>query len=156
MNEKTTQKQYRFGRIKPNGTPALRLAAPIGLAVAIGMGVALWFAFPHPHDGVRAWVGITVACACLAPVMIALSWTLLVDRSTIPGAIAHPEHNVETSWYDQAAKDSFHLLLAGTGIGAAIASFCSSPTASWTLAAVFVFTAVVFGISYLIHKVSDR
>ncbi|MEF2737957.1 MAG: hypothetical protein U0N15_12260 [Bifidobacterium choerinum] len=156
MNEKTTQKQYRFGRIKPNGMPALRLAAPIGLAVAIGMGVALWFAFPHPHDSARAWVGITVACTCLAPVMIALSWTLLVDRSTIPGAIAHPGHNVETSWYDQAAKDSFHLLLAGTGIGAAIASFCSSPTVSRTLAAVFVFTAVVFGISYLIHKVSGR
>lgn len=156
MNEKTTQKQYRFGRIKPNGTPALRLAVPIGLALAIGTGAALWLAFPHLHDGVHTWVGITVACVCLAPVMIALSWTLLVDRSTIPGAIAHPEHNVETSWYDRAAKDSFHLLLAGTGIGAAIASLCSSPTVSWTLAAVFIFTAVMFGISYLIHKVGDR
>lgn len=120
MHQKTTQRQNRFGRIKPDGVPALRLAAPIGVAAAAGIGAALWFAFPQMHGGTNAWIGIAVAGACFAPVMVALAWVLLVDRSTIPGAIAHPEHSVENSWYDQAAKDSFHLLLVGTGFGAAI------------------------------------
>ena len=156
MHQKTTQRQNRFGRIKPDGVPVLRLAAPIGVAAAAGIGAALWFAFPQMHGGTNAWIGIAVAGACFAPVMVALAWVLLVDRSTIPGAIAHPEHSVENSWYDQAAKDSFHLLLVGTGFGAAIAGFCLPPMVSWTLAAVFAFAAAAFGTSYLIRKAGGR
>ena len=156
MHQKTTQRQNRFGRIKPDGVPVLRLATPIGVAAAAGIGAALWFAFPQMHGGTTAWIGIAVAGACFAPVMVALAWVLLVDRSTIPGAIAHPEHSVENSWYDQTAKDSFHLLLVGTGFGAAIAGFCLPPMVSWTLAAVFAFAAAAFGTSYLIRKAGGR
>lgn len=54
MHQKTTQRQNRFGRIKPDGVPVLRLAAPIGVAAAAGIGAALWFAFPQMHGGTNA------------------------------------------------------------------------------------------------------
>lgn len=41
MHQKTTQRQNRFGRIKPDGVPAVRLAAPIGMAAAAGIGAAI-------------------------------------------------------------------------------------------------------------------
>lgn len=62
MHQKTTQRQHRFGRIKPDG-----------VAAAAGIGAALWFAFPQMHGGTNAWIGIAVAGACFAPVMVALA-----------------------------------------------------------------------------------
>ncbi|ASW23319.1 putative membrane protein [Bifidobacterium pseudolongum] len=61
---------------------------------------------------------------------------------------------MEFTWYDQAAKDSFHLLLAGTGLGAALTSFWLPPMVSWTLIAVFAFAALAFAVSYLIRRES--
>ena len=41
MCEKSAKKPCRFGRIKPSGPPALRLAIPAGLVVATVIGIAL-------------------------------------------------------------------------------------------------------------------
>lgn len=102
----------------------------------------------------NAWLRALLIGACVAPASIALVWMVVVDRSTIPGALPHPEHSVECTWYDQAAKDSFHFLLAGTGLGAALTSFWLPPMVSWTLIAVFAFAALVFAVSYLVRRES--
>lgn len=152
MYKKLEKKPYRFGRIKPGGTPALRLAIPAGLVVAAAIGIALRSAPIVPHNTMNAWLRALLIGVCVAPTAIALAWTVLVDRSTLPGALPHPEHSVESTWYDQAAKDGFHLLLAGTGLGAAVTSLLLPPMVSWTLIAVFAFASLAFAVSYLIRK----
>ena len=137
MCEKSAKKPCRFGRIKPDGPPALRLAIPAGLVIATVIGIVLQSAPIFPHNTMNAWLRALLIGACVAPASIALVWMVVVDRSTIPGALPHPEHSVECTWYDQAAKDSFHFLLAGTGLGAALTSFWLPPMVSWTLIAVF-------------------
>lgn len=153
MSATTEPRQYRFGRIKPGGAPALRLAVPMGLAEAAAIGVALHLAFPQlRHTSMNAWLSITAICACFTPGTVSLTWVLLVDRSTLPGALPHPENSIESSWYDQAAKDGFHLIIAATGVGAVLASLWLPPMVSWTLVAVFAFAAVAFAASYLIRR----
>ena len=51
MCEKSAKKPYRFGRIKPGGPPALRLAIPAGLVIATVIGIVLQSApvFPTQH-----------------------------------------------------------------------------------------------------------
>lgn len=154
MCKNPAKKPCRFGRIRPGGTPALRLAIPVGLVVATVIGIALQATPIFVHNTMNAWFRALLIGACTAPAAIALAWVALVDRSTLPGALPHPEHSVEFTWYDQAAKDSFHLLLAGTGLGAALTSFWLPPMVSWTLIAVFAFAALAFAVSYLIHRES--
>lgn len=154
MYKKSTKKPCRFGRIKPKGIPALRLAAPIGLVAAAIIGIALQATPIFTHSTMNAWLRALLIGVCVTPASIALVWAVVVDRSTVPGAIPNPEHSVEFTWYDQAAKDSFHLLLAGTGLGAALTSFWLPPMVSWTLIAVFAFAALAFAVSYLIHRES--
>lgn len=154
MYKKPEKKPCGFGRIKPGGIPALWLAIPIGLVAAAVIGIALQAAPVFPHNTMNAWLRALLIGVCVAPAAITLVWTVVVDRSTIPGALPHPEHSVECTWYDQAAKDSFHLLLAGTGLGAALTSFWLPPMVSWTLIAVFAFAALVFAVSYLVLKES--
>lgn len=155
MYKKPEKKPCGFGRIKPGGTPALWLAIPIGLVAAAVIGIALQAAPPvFPHNTMNAWLRALLIGVCVAPAAITLVWTVVVDRSTIPGALPHPEHSVEFTWYDQAAKDSFHLLLAGTGLGAALTSFWLPPMVSWTLIAVFAFATLAFAVSYLIRRKS--
>lgn len=154
MCEKSAKKPCRFGRIKPGGTPALWLAIPVGLVAAAAIGIALQSAPIFPHNTMNAWLRALLIGVCVAPASIALVWAAVVDRSTVPGAIPNPEYSAEFTWYDQAAKDSFHLLLAGTGLGAALTSFWLPPMVSWTLIAVFAFAALAFAVSYLIHRES--
>ncbi|RYQ45747.1 hypothetical protein PG2000B_0013 [Bifidobacterium pseudolongum subsp. globosum] len=154
MCEKSAKKPYRFGSIKPGGPPALRLAIPAGLVIATVIGIVLQSAPVFPHNTMNAWLRALLIGVCVAPAAITLVWTVVVDRSTIPGALPHPEHSVECTWYDQAAKDSFHLLLAGTGLGAALTSVWLPPMVSWTLIAVFAFAALAFAVSYLIRRES--
>ncbi|RYQ40187.1 hypothetical protein PG2001B_0068 [Bifidobacterium pseudolongum subsp. globosum] len=127
------------------------MAIPAGLVVATVIGIVLQSAPIFPHNTMNAWLRALLIGACVTPAAITLVWTVVVDRSTIPGALPHPEHSVECTWYDQAAKDSFHLLLAGTGLGAALTSFWLPPMVSWTLIAVFAFAALAFAVSYLIR-----
>ncbi len=154
MYKKPEKKPCGFGRIKPGGTPALWPAIPVGLVVAAVIGIALQSAPIFSHNTMNAWLRALLIGACVAPAAITLVWTVVVDRSTIPGTIPNPEHSVEFTWYDQAAKDSFHLLLAGTGLGAALTSFWLPPMVSWTLIAVFAFAALAFAVSYLIRRES--
>ncbi len=101
MCEKSAKKLCRFGRIKPVGPPALRLAIPAGLVIATVIGIALQSAPVFPHNTMNEWLRALLIGVCVAPASIALVWAVVVDRSTVPGAIPNPEHSVEFTWYDQ-------------------------------------------------------
>lgn len=149
MDDRNGQKARRWGLTR-GGTPALRVAVPVGLVAALACGTARVM-LVNP-DGPYKWIAGVILGACLAPVLIALAWTLLVDRSTLPGAVANAQSTVESAWYDRAASDSFHVLLVVTGVGAGIASLASLTVVSWTLISVFTLTGLSFGISYLIRR----
>ncbi|AWE41887.1 hypothetical protein DDD63_02965 [Actinobaculum sp. 313] len=146
---RTAEKTYRFGRIRPNGTPALRLAIPIGLSVALALAAVQLLNNP---DGPNKWVAAIILAAFLAPSVTGLVWVACVDRSTLPGAVRDTENSVESTWYSKAAFDAFHLTFAVCGVGSGVASKWNA-TVSWTLAAIAAFSAIAFLVSYLLHKV---
>ncbi|KAE8127151.1 MULTISPECIES: hypothetical protein [Bifidobacterium] len=152
MSEKPAEKQYKYGRTKPGGIPAIRMAIPIGLPVAIAIGTAIRMISGPAQGPVNDWlVGIAIGL-CLAPSAILLAWALCVDRTTIPGATPNTENSIESTWYSQSANDAFHAIIMGSGLGTAITALWLPPLVSWTLIAVFVVAAATFAVSYLIRK----
>lgn len=73
MYKKSTKKTCRFGRIKPKGIPALRLAAPIGLIASAIIGIALQATPIFAHNTMNAWFRALLIGACIAPATIALA-----------------------------------------------------------------------------------
>ncbi|MCI1219677.1 MAG: hypothetical protein LKF99_03980 [Bifidobacterium sp.] len=152
MTEEPSEKQYKYGRTEPGGIPAMRIAVLIGLPVAVlvGIGVRMFSGNAYGHiDNVL--VGVIIG-ACLAPFTILLAWVLCVDRTTIPGAISNAENSIEGAWYSHAATDAFHVVIAGAGLGAAVASLWLPSAVSWTLIAVFAVATAAFAASYYIRK----
>ena len=152
MSKEPLTQLYRFGRTKPGGIPAMRLAIPIGLPLAVIFGIVIQMASGNRHGPYNPWLRGTAIGICVAPIVIALIWVLCVDRSTIPDAPANPENSIEKTWYGLAAQDAFHAVLIGTGIGSTLSSFWLPSMVTWTLVAVWFCTALAFTISYLIRK----
>lgn len=140
----------RFGRTRPGGWPALRVAVPLGLAASLALGLAKVLLL-NP-DGPYKWLGGIILGLFVAPWSIALSWVVLVDRSTLPGGVRNPEASVENVWYSQAATDAFHTVLVACGLGAAIVPFWFPQVVSTTLVVVFLVAALAFGVSYLVRR----
>lgn len=150
MTGEVAHKQYRYGRVKSGGTPALRVAVPVGMGIAVVLGVTK-VVLGNP-DGPFAWVAGLILGTCLAPFAVALVWTVIVDRSTLPGAVARPEESVEHTWYTKATSDAFHVVLVVCGVGASLAGLWVESVVSWTLIAVFVVAAMAFGVSYTLRR----
>lgn len=141
---------YRFGCMRGTGRgSAIKAAIPLGLAVAVVLGSVQVLTNP---DGPLRWVGVLIFAVFVAPCAIALVWAALVDRRTLPGAVERPEESVENTWYTSAAADSFHIMLAASGLGAFLTSLWLPPEVSWTLMAVFVIGAISCGTCFLFRK----
>lgn len=152
MSEQSAEKQYKYGRTKSGGIPAMRIAVPIGLTVAIAIGTAIRMISGPVQGPINDWlVGIAIGVG-LAPSSILLVWALCVDRTTIPGATPNPENSIESAWYSQSATDAFHATIIGSSLGSAITALWLPPLVSWTLIAVSVVAAATFAVSYLIRK----
>lgn len=145
------QKQYRWGRSRFNGVPTMRLAIPVGVALAIGYGMVHVLVF-NP-DGPMKWVAGLILGACLAPCAVALVALLILDRSTLPGAVAKPEQSIEGAWYAKAAEWAFNSFIAILGVAAGVTSSLQLTTISLTLAAAWVVLVLCFGVAYLIQRI---
>ena len=64
MCEKSAKKPCRFGRIKPGGPPALRLAIPAGFVIATVIGIVLQSAPIFPHNTMNAWLRALLIGVC--------------------------------------------------------------------------------------------
>lgn len=138
----------RFGARRGS---ALLLAAPIGLALAAALGaLAGWAAAPTGADVLL--VAVVFALATALP-MVSAVWLLVVDRSTVRGALDRPEESIESSWLDRASQGAFTdtLTIAGLGTAALFVSGADIP-GSWTLLAVVVVMMASFGIRYLVAR----
>ncbi|MFD2840049.1 hypothetical protein ACFSYH_05630 [Populibacterium corticicola] len=142
-NDRSRWGRVRFGRHRPH---ALWIAAPIG---ALGAAVLATIAVATGSAGARpALGGVAIALVALWP-FTGIVWALIVDRSTLVGAVKNPEQSVESFWHDRAASGAFAdtLLIGGLGT-VAITLSGVEPSAVFAVAAVVLLSMVSFGVRY--------
>lgn len=124
-------------------------AVGIGVVVsAVMAGLALMVS-SSPEPGLLA----VVTAAVVLPVGVALGWGIMVDRSSISGAVQRPEESVESRWWDQAASGALMDGFAMIGLGAgAIALTGVEVAADTVLMALWVLLSVDVGIRYLVAR----
>ena len=145
----------RFGRSKFGGSPAALIAGSIvsGLAATFAAALIFW-AIARPEDAKVLY--LSVFTLCLFPVAAAASWAALVDRDTIVGATPNPEESIESTWYDNAAQSTFHIILVIVGVLGVASVFTDVKLSLGTFAiASYVFILVSFGGSYYLNKRRD-
>ncbi|MBH5299845.1 hypothetical protein [Corynebacterium silvaticum] len=143
--EDVTAKQPAWGYVRGTRVKAAVPAVVVGMLLAIGTAV---FRVVSNPPGEYRWVAVMILAACLAGPLIGLVWVLIVDRSSLPGATAHPEQAVEHHWHSLAATNTFLITVAAAGIGAAV----TSGVVSFVLAGIVVFEFLIYGVSYLWAK----
>lgn len=127
---------------------AMSIAGGVVLAAAWAM---LYFLFQGegPNGVMRA---LLVGLIMIPPNAVAV-YALCVDRLSLDGSIRRPEESVESQWYQQAATDSFHAVIAVGGIAAGGFALTGRDVDAGTLlTAVVVGAAVVCAVSYLVRK----
>lgn len=107
----------RFGRTKGGSWAALFLGSlAVGLALAGVVAAVVMTTIGAERPGVYG----AVFASFVFPVGVALGWVLLVDRSSLTGALARPQDSVEDRWLNQAMAGAFLDLIAVAGVLAAI------------------------------------
>lgn len=145
----TMKKQTRWGRT-PAGRPSMLVAIPLGVLIGILLGVI--FSLIRGLQAEDVVLYFALMAAMTAPIGIALAWAIVVDRSTLTGAIAHPEVSVESHWHRKAAQTSFLALINAGAWGSAIAGALNEPKISFTLLGMALFGVVVFLVAYVVQK----
>lgn len=80
---------------------------------------------------------------------------MLVDRSTLTGAMDRPEDSIESVWYEKAASGVFGDILIVGGLGSAGFAFMQlEASVSLVLLAVTLLAALDFAARYLWLKKS--
>lgn len=151
MQATTPRAAWGRSRFGARRRSALLLAVPIGLALAAGLGaLAGWAAAAAGAEPVL--VAAVFALATALPTISAV-WLLVVDRSTLRGALDRPEESIESSWLDRASQGAFTdtLTIAGLGTAALFISGAEVP-GSYALLAVVVVMMASFGIRYLVAR----
>ena len=154
-NVEQPKPRSRFGRSKFGGSPAALIAGSIvaGLAAAFAAALILW-AIARPEDATVLF--LSVFTLCLFPVAPAASWAALVVRDTIVGATPNPEESIESTWYDNAAQSTFHIILVIVGVLGVASVFTDVKLSLGTFAiASYVVIMAAFAGSYYLNKRRD-
>lgn len=141
--KKTAWGRSRFG----GGGWALFVGSlAIGLPIALGL-VWLEIQFGKPS---QPWLFFWVLLLAQLPITTVGGWAVLVDRSTIKGAVKNTEDTIENQWYTKATSGAFLDIFVLTGVGSAVTAYLDLPlTVSWTLTILAIFSVVDFGVRYL-------
>lgn len=118
-----TATRSRWGRSRFGGSSAALVAVSLAAGAVCSAGIAA--AYLALNDVQRPGLAVLVFMACTLPITSALAWVILLDRSTLDGALDAPEDSVESAWYDAAARGAFGDVLVIAGVGAAV--FALSP-----------------------------
>ena len=154
-NVEQPKPRSRFGHSKFGGSPAALIAGSIvaGLAAAFAAALILW-AIVRPEESTGLYLGVFTLC--LFPVAAAASWAALVDRDTIVGATPNPEESIESTWYDNAAQSTFHIILVIVGVLGMASVFTDVKLSLGTFAiASYVVIMAAFAGSYFFNKRRD-
>lgn len=154
-NVEQPKPRSRFGRSKFGGSPAALIAGSIvaGLAAAFAAALILW-AIVRPEESTGLYLGVFTLC--LFPVASAGAWVFMVDRDTIVGATPNPEESIESTWYDNAAQSTFHIILVIVGVLGMASVFTDVKLSLGTFAiASYVVIMAAFAGSYFFNKRRD-
>ena len=145
----------RWGRSRFGGGGATLGAVSLGLGVVFssGLGWLAWIAQPAQPRPLLLFIVVAVTTLPITTVGV---WALLVDRSTVTGAIDDPDETVENRWYETAATASFHALLATLGLGLALFSLLPIDVAPAAVIGGYLGLGIaVFAVRYLVAKRKD-
>lgn len=138
----------KWGRAKFGGSSAQLVAA--SLAAGVLLSAALGWLFMLLRNGDHPLLAFAIMAVFTLPIAAVLAWAVLVDRSTLAGAIEKPEDSVESAWYEKAASGAFTDILLVGGLGCAALSFLGTEgTVGLVLGSVIAFAMLDFGARYL-------
>ncbi|MCS4484476.1 hypothetical protein NXS08_03100 [Gleimia sp. 6138-11-ORH1] len=145
-NTSTPWGQVKFGK-KPRKA-AITIALPAGLFSATILSALATYLMPR-YD--IWWQSILIYLIMLTPIAVAGAWALLVDRSTLPGAVRNPEESVEQAWAKTAALNAFTTNVILISIGLTVSVLANYQTISNTLLVVLLLHLAAFAFSYQIE-----
>ncbi len=149
----TTDSRSRWGRIRFAGgrIPAMSVAIPAGLMLATGVGaLTLWTGIAR---GEQAFLIAGVFALVTSGAFTGLVWALIVDRSSLRGALDQPDDSVESTWLDTAVAGAFRDTILLTGLGLATLAITGIDIdAVWALTGVLVIAFSSTFARYLVAK----
>lgn len=147
-----TTPRTRWGRTKfARRTPAMAFAIPLGLVVAGGFG-ALTLLTDFSANGdpllVAGVTALVMAWGC-----IGLVWALIVDRTTLHGAVEKPDQTVEARWMTSAQSGALTDLVTVVGLAIAILAFTRvQMDGMWILIGVLFVAGLSVGARYIVAR----
>lgn len=144
------EKKFQWGRSRFNGIPTMRIAIPVGVALALAY--SLLSKIGESQGEPLWWIGGLLLGAFLSPFGVALVAVLIVDRSTMEGVERNPEASIESTWADKAASQGFYATLGACGIGSMASQWLKHEVVSYALIGVAAFMAASFCVAYLVQK----
>lgn len=144
------EKKFQWGRSRFNGIPTMRIAIPVGVALALAY--SLLSKIGESQGEPLWWIGGLLLGAFLSPFGVAFVAVLIVDRSTMEGVERNPEASIESTWADKAASQGFYAALGACGIGSMAAQWLKHETISHVFTGLAVFMVSSFCVVYLVQK----
>ena len=117
--EHRTGTRTSWGRIKFAGgrIPAMVVAIPAGLVLAAGVGALTLLT--EVSQGDQALVIAGVFALVMSGGFIGLIWALVVDRSSLRGALDKPDESIESKWLEAAMAGALRDTIMLTGLALA-------------------------------------
>lgn len=138
----------RWGRARFGGGTAALIGVSLGSGALLSAAAGGTFAALGGSE--QPALALAVVFICTLPVTAALCWAILVDRSSVKGAIERPDDSIESAWYGKAASGTFGDVLLVGGLGATAFAFVKiEAQVSWVLAAVVLFAMLDFTVRFL-------
>ncbi|QOR70780.1 hypothetical protein IM660_00150 [Ruania alkalisoli] len=106
----------QWGRTRP---AAWWHAAPLGIVLTVILSIAFSLI---GFDAEQRRLALGIGLLCFTGPALALAWIVVVDRSTIRGAVDRPEETVENIWWDKATQHTLYDVVVVIGVGAAVLS----------------------------------
>jgi hypothetical protein len=151
--EPRADNRTRWGRIRFAGRrlPAMAIAIPTGLVLAIGVGaITLWTGVARGEQAVPI---AGVFALVMSWGLVGLVWAIIVDRSSLRGAIDKPDESIESAWLDSAMAGAFRDTIMLTGVVLAILSITGFELdVVWALIGVIVVGFFSTFVRYLMAK----
>lgn len=143
---KTTRS--KLGRARWGGGSASLLSASIAIGVIISAGAGALFAWLSSVE--QPVLAFCIVAIATLPISVTLGWALLVDRSSLRGAVDKPEESIESAWYEKAASGAFGDIVMVGALGFAGFGFLQlNASVSWILLAVTLLAMIDFGARYV-------
>ncbi len=109
--------QRLVDRLGQDCAPAMAVAIPAGLILAAGVGALTLLTEVAQGDDALVIAGVFALVMSWG--FIGLIWALIVDRSSLRGAIEKPDESIESKWLEAAMAGALRDTITLTGFALA-------------------------------------